>query len=42
MEKQEADKIIAEYLQKLYGFAIKKSYSYEEAEELCSEIILEV
>ena len=42
MEKQKADKIITDYLNKIYGFAIKKSYSYDEAEDLCSEIILEV
>ena len=42
MKKQIADQIITAYLQKIYGFAIKKSYSYDEAEELCSEIILEV
>ncbi len=42
MEKQKVDQIITNYLQKLYGFAIKKSYSYEEAESLCSEIIFEV
>ena len=39
MEKQKVDKIITDYLQKIYGFAIKKSYSYDEAEELCSQII---
>ena len=42
MEKQKADKIITDYLNKIYGFAVKKSYSYDEAEDLCSEIILEV
>lgn len=42
MDKQRADEIIIEYLQKIYGFAIKKSYSYDEAEELCAEIIGEV
>ena len=42
MEKQKADQIITDYLQKLYGFAIKKSYSYDEAEDLCSDIVLEV
>ncbi|MBQ9938781.1 MAG: sigma-70 family RNA polymerase sigma factor, partial [Oscillospiraceae bacterium] len=39
MDKQRADRIITEYLQKIYGFAIKKSYSYDEAEEICAEII---
>ena len=42
MDKQKADQIITEYMQKLYGFAIKKTYSYDEAEELCAEIIKEV
>lgn len=42
MDKQRADRIITEYLQKIYGFAIKKSYSYDEAEEICAEIIQEV
>ena len=42
MEKQKADKIITEYLKKIYGFAIKKSFSYHEAEDLCSDIIDEV
>lgn len=41
MDKQTADSIISEYLQKIYGFAIKKCYSYQEAEELCAEIIKE-
>ena len=35
MEKQKVDQIITDYLKKIYGFAIKKSYSYDEAEELC-------
>lgn len=42
MEKQKADEIIKEYMKKIYGFAIKKSFSYDEAEELCSQIIYEV
>ena len=42
MKKEQADKIITEYLQKIYGFAAKKSYSYDEAEDICSEIVLEV
>ncbi len=42
MKKQKADEIITEYLPKLYGFAMKKSFSYDEAEKLCSEIILQV
>lgn len=39
MEKQQADKIITEYFQKIYGFAVRKCYSYQEAEELCAEIV---
>lgn len=42
MEKQIADQIITSYFKKIYGFAIKKSYSYEEAEDLCSEIVQQV
>ena len=42
MDKQKADKIITEYLQKIYGFAVKKSFSYDEAEDLCDDIIQEV
>jgi len=42
MEKKKADRIITEYLQKIYGFAVKKSFCYDEAEELASEIVAEV
>lgn len=42
MDKQKADEIITEYLQKIYGFAVKKSFSYDEAEELSSEIVKNV
>ncbi len=42
MNKQKADSIITEYLQKIYGFALKKSFSYEEAEDLCANIVQEV
>lgn len=42
MEKQKADAIITEYLPKIYGFAVKKSFLYQEAEELCSDIVEEV
>ena len=42
MKKEQADKIITEYLQKIYGFAMKKAYSYDEAEDICSDIVLEV
>lgn len=42
MNKQTADRLITEYLPKLYGFAVKKAYSYAEAEELCADIVAEV
>lgn len=42
MNKQNVDKIITEYLSKIYGFAAKKSFSYDEAEELASDIVHEV
>lgn len=42
MNKQKVDKIITEYLSKIYGFAVKKSFSYDEAEELASDIVHEV
>ena len=42
MEKKKADRIITEYLQKIYGFAVKKSFYYDEAEDLAAEIVAEV
>ena len=42
MNKQKVDKIITEYLSKIYGFAVKKSFSYDVAEELASDIVHEV
>ena len=42
MDKRTADKLITTYLPKLYGFAVKKAYSYAEAEELCADIVAEV
>ena len=42
MDKQKADVIINEYIKKIYGFAVKKSFSYDEAEELAQEIVKEV
>jgi len=42
MNKQQADELIIKYLPKIYGFAIKKSFSYEDAEELSSDIVAEV
>ena len=42
MNKQKADTIITKYLQKIYGFAVKKSFYYDEAEDLASDIVEEV
>lgn len=42
MNKQQADELIVKYLSKIYGFAMKKAFSYEEAEELSSDIVAEV
>ncbi len=42
MDKQIADQIITEYFRKIYGFAMKKAFSYDEAEELCADILHEV
>ena len=42
MNKQQADELIVQYLPKIYGFAIKKAFSYQEAEELSSDIVAEV
>lgn len=42
MEKQKADVIITKYLEKIYGFAYKKSFSYDETEELAAEMTAEV
>ena len=42
MEKQKADAIITKYLEKIYGFAFKKAYSYDEAEELAADMTAEV
>lgn len=42
MEKQKANELIVKYLPKIYGFAMKKAFSYKEAEELSSDIVSEV
>ena len=42
MEKQKADKLIVKYSSKIYGFAVKKAFSYDEAEELSGEMLKEV
>lgn len=42
MNKQDADKIISEYVHKLYGFALNMTGNTDEAEELSARIIAEV
>lgn len=42
MNRQKADSMITEFLPKIYGFAMKKAFSYDEAEDLCGDIIQEV
>ncbi len=42
MDKQNADRILTEYLQKIYGFALSKTGDSYEAEELASDITYEV
>ena len=42
MNKQQADQLIVKYLPKIYGFAMKRAFSYAEAEELSSDIVAEV
>ena len=42
MDKQTADLLITEYLPKLYGFAVKKAFSYAEVDDLCADIVAEV
>ena len=38
MEKAEADRMIKEYLPKIYGFAMKRAFSYDEAEDLAGTV----
>ena len=42
MNKKAADQIIVEFSKKIFGFAMKKAFSYDEAEELCGEMLKEV
>ena len=42
MNKQKADELIVAYLPKIYGFAMKKAFSFAEAEELSSDIVTEI
>lgn len=40
MNKQEAEKVIAEYVKPIFGFALKRCKSQEDAEDLSQEIVL--
>lgn len=42
MEKQLVDHMMETYFHKIYGFAVKKAYSDDEAQELCAEMVKEV
>ncbi len=42
MEKTMADTLIHEYMQKIYGFAVSRTFNLQEAEELSSDIVFEV
>ena len=42
MEKEQADKIIAEYMKKIYGFTLSRTMDIDLAEEIASEITYEV
>lgn len=42
MNKDKADQLIVKYSQKIFGFAMKKAFSYDEAEELSGEMLKEV
>ena len=42
MEKHIADKLIFEYKDKVFGFALDKLHSIDQAQELASDIIFEV
>ncbi len=42
MDKQKADAIITQYLKKIYGFSVSKCFGYDEAEDLCSDIVAEL
>ncbi len=42
MDKQKADEVLINYLPKIYGFSLQKAFSYDEAEEICAEIVKEL
>ena len=42
MEKEKTDKIITDYMKKIYGFALSKTKNIDKAEELASRIVFEV
>ena len=39
MDKTTVDRIICEYLPKIYRFSVNKAFGYYEAEEICSSIV---
>ena len=40
MKRQDAEKIITEYLKPIFGFALKRCKSMQDAEDLSQEIVL--
>ena len=42
MDKEYVDKIIAEYMEKIFGFALSKTMNTDKAEELASRITFDV
>lgn len=42
MDKQKVDVLITQYLKKIYGFSVSKCFGYDEAEDLCSDIVTEL
>ena len=42
MNKQDADKYIFEYLDKIFGFSLDKMKNIEQAQELASNIVYQV
>ena len=42
MNKQEAERITTEYLKPVYGFALKRCRSLQDAEDLSQDIVLRI
>ena len=42
MDKEQVDKIIAGYMEKIFGFALSKTMNTDKAEELASRITFDV